>query len=322
MRPASGAFFGPAVVRRYSRGCLSSHAPVDRLADVQAQPIIPFGLFVWAAIAQSDAVIPLAKTGAQKVSQLIKKSPTESLPVLRRLPSYITDRVDTRSADVRARLADSAQNVVGYAAAAGTALAKNAVNVLLDLFVLLFALFFFFRDGPVWYAEAGELLPLNQDHKRRLDRRIHATIIGVVRGTFITSVAQSAVATLAFFIIGLPGALVLGFMTFIATIIPTVGTALIWVPVALYFLFAGPLWKGLFMVAAGVFGIGLIDNIVRPLVVRGDSELPFFWLFFAILGGLQVFGMMGVLLGPLMIAVMPILFDIYRTRYLHGAASS
>jgi predicted PurR-regulated permease PerM len=104
-------------------------------------------------------------------------------------------------------------------------------------------------------------------------------------------------------------------VTFAATLIPSVGTALIWVPVAIYLFIAGLVGKGIFMVLWGILAIGLIDNVVRPLVVGNKADMPFFWLFFAILGGLDAFGIKGLILGPLILGLMPVLLDIYRSRY-------
>jgi predicted PurR-regulated permease PerM len=211
-----------------------------------------------------------------------------------------------------------ASQSVGLAAASGAALAKNTLGFLIAFALLVFSLFFMFRDGNRYYDEWNRLLPMPAGSKRRLDDKIHSTIIGVVRGTFITALAQTLVSVVGFIIVGTPALVLLGLASFAATIIPGIGPALIWAPVAIYYLLAGSYFRGIFLILWGVLVTGLIDNVLRPYVVGKRVDMPVFWLFLSILGGLQSFGIAGVLLGPLVITVLGFLLDIYRDVYLTG----
>jgi predicted PurR-regulated permease PerM len=279
--------------------------------------VVPFGLLVWAAVVQVETLLPSIKPFADRVVSAVRTQSADRLPGAKYLPPFIKKRIDFRSDDMQERVQRLTSTGLSRVATLGGALARNTVTIVFALVIVLFSLFFFFRDGPTWYRQWNDYLPLTKDAKARIDEKVHDTIIGVVRGTFITALAQSSFATVGFFIARIDAALFLGFLSFVATLIPSVGTALVWVPVAIYLFLTGQVGWGIFMVVWG-FIVGLIDNVVRPYVVGDKADLPFFWLFFAILGGLQIFGFKGLVLGPLILALMPVLLDIYRVRFLEA----
>jgi predicted PurR-regulated permease PerM len=278
--------------------------------------VVPLGLLIWAAVVQVDTVLPAVKPVAERVTSAVRSRSLEKLPGFKYVPTFIKQRIDFRSEEMQSRLESLASTGFSRVAALGTALAKNTFTITLNLIIVLFSLFFFFRDGPRWYAAWNNHLPLSKDAKKRIDAKIHDTVIGVVRGTFLTSLAQSTAATIGYFALGIRAALFLGFLTFAATLIPSIGAALVWVPIAILLFIKGSIVKGCILIGWGVVVVGLLDNVLRPIVVGDKADLPFFWLFFAILGGIQVFGFKGLVLGPLILGIMPVLLEIYRSRFL------
>jgi predicted PurR-regulated permease PerM len=147
-------------------------------------------------------------------------------------------------------------------------------------------------------------------------------VTGVARGAMITSLAQGLAATIGFLILGTPSAFLLGFVSMLLSVIPLLGTALVWGPACVYYFWSGSALKGAFLLVWSIAVTGSIDNFLRPWLIGSRENIPFFWLFFSIVGGLQVFGLFGVLLGPLAIAVLTILLDIYRQAYLPPSSHS
>ena len=136
---------------------------------------------------------------------------------------------------------------------------------------------------------------------------------------FLPSLIQGVLATIGYWIIGVDGAILLGALTALMGLLPLVGTFGIWVPTAVFFILKGSLGKGIFLFAWGALVIvGMTDTIIRPYLVGKKAELPLFVLFFALLGGAEVWGAKGILLGPLLAAVAPVLLKMYQQRFLRS----
>jgi len=157
---------------------------------------------------------------------------------------------------------------------------------------------------------------MRQENKERITAKVHDTVIGIVRGLLLTSVIQGLAATLGYMIAGAQAAVLLGVLTSFMGLVPLVGTFGVWVPVGVYFMIHGAYAKGIFVLIWGaVVVVGIMDTFVRPYLVGQKAELPMFVLFLALLGGMEVWGSKGILLGPLLVAIAPVLVDIYREQY-------
>jgi predicted PurR-regulated permease PerM len=138
----------------------------------------------------------------------------------------------------------------------------------------------------------------------------------VVKGVLATALLQGVLAGGAYVVLGVPFALVLAAITALLSLLPVGGTALVWVPVAGYLFVAGPIWKGIAMVTWGsLVVVGLVDNVVKPLVIGHGTQLPTLFLFFSIVGGLAAYGFIGMFLGPILLAVLLTAIHIYEEEY-------
>jgi predicted PurR-regulated permease PerM len=188
--------------------------------------------------------------------------------------------------------AQAAQIVGGIAGA--------ATEALLALFVFVYSVYVFLVDGPAMYDWLEKHAPLELEHTRRLVAAFVETGRGLFVGVGLTGLAQGIVSTITYFALGVPRALVLGLLTCIASLIPSVGTALVWVPVAIGLALAGKTTAAIVMAAVGVLVIGTVDNVMRPVFARfGNLELSTYVLLTSIFGGLAIFGAWGFILGPL-----------------------
>ncbi|MET0591836.1 MAG: AI-2E family transporter [Polyangiaceae bacterium] len=178
--------------------------------------------------------------------------------------------------------------------------AGAATEALLGLFVFFYAVYVFLVDGPKYYQWAEKHIPIKVDHTRRLAAAFNETGRGLFIGVGLTGLTQGIIATITYFALGIPRALVLGLLTCIASLIPSVGTALIWVPVAGGLALSGNFVGAAIMTGVGVGVISTVDNVMRPVFARyGKLDLSSFVLLTAIFGGLAMFGTWGLLLGPL-----------------------
>jgi predicted PurR-regulated permease PerM len=192
---------------------------------------------------------------------------------------------------------------------------KNALAILLNTIVTVFMLFFFLRDGRKITQYVYDLAPLEKADKPLIFGKINDTLAGVVRGQILTSIAQGAASGVVYALVGLPAPHVLGFLTFLATLVPLVGTTAVWVPLAGYLFATQAYSRGAVLTVVGIFFISAIDNVLKPIIIGERTKIPVFLLFIAVLGGLKVYGVTGIFLGPLFVALFFSLVKIYQARY-------
>jgi predicted PurR-regulated permease PerM len=185
----------------------------------------------------------------------------------------------------------------------------GALGLFANFTLALFILFFFFRDGDAMAGRVRGLIPLDPKRKTRLDQRLQEVTRAVVFGTVFTALAQGALLGVGFWITGVPSPVVFGVLAAVASFIPFVGTALVWVPAALYLMAQGVAWKTIFLVAWSVAVVGSADNVLRPMLVSGKARMGTLTVFFGVLGGLAAFGFIGLFLGPVILALVLTLIE-------------
>ena len=179
--------------------------------------------------------------------------------------------------------------------------AGAATQAIIGLFVFFYAVYIFLVDGHDYYQWLEKHVPIEAEYTRRLAAAFNETGRGLFIGVGLTGLTQGVVATITYFALGVPRAFVLGLLTCVSSLIPSVGTGLVWVPVAIGLALAGKTGSAVIMVGVGVGVIGTVDNFMRPIFARfGKLELPVFVLLASIFGGLAIFGVWGLLLGPLL----------------------
>lgn len=203
-----------------------------------------------------------------------------------------------------------------FAAANAASVARNVLAFLVGIGILVFTLFFAFRDGAAFVTYLEESLPMHRDDRRRLFDRLQNTLLAVVQGLAATALLQAVLVGMALWVLGVPFVLLLSVVSFAFAFLPVGGAALVWVPVALGLYAGGDFVKATALMVWGGVVVSAVDNFVRPLVIGGQAQLPTPLLFFGILGGLQVFGFVGLFAGPATIAAFLSIVSIYRERLL------
>ncbi len=214
------------------------------------------------------------------------------------------------SGQVEASLLEGGKVVSTFLLSQGVDFARNALLLATDFLIMLFTLFFVFRDGSQTCDTILRAIPLDEEHKAKIFDRLTTTMKAVVRGTLLSAVAQGATTGVTYYLLGVPFSVFLGALSGLLTLLPIGGSAIVWGPVALYLLFSGAVAKGVLLIGVGVGLVGL-----QPLLVGGNARLPVLPLFLASLGGLAYFGFLGLFLGPVLLAVVLVTFVIYQEEY-------
>ena len=202
------------------------------------------------------------------------------------------------------------QKISGVAMQGSQTLASSALVIGQGTFsftvgfvIMLYLLFFFLKDGAYLTGLILNALPLTKYVKHHLFTKLAAVSKATVKGTVVVAIVQGALGGLAFWFLGVEGSVLWGALMAFLSLVPAVGSAIIWLPVAIYFLAAGPLWKGIFLVVFFIVVIGLVDNILRPLLVGKETRMPDYLVLISTLGGMEIFGLNGFVIGPLIAAL-------------------
>jgi predicted PurR-regulated permease PerM len=219
----------------------------------------------------------------------------------------LLERVGIDIGSVTQKVKDTTVQASGYIATHALAVGQNTAQFLVALTLMLYLTFFLLRDGDALVRLLVRALPLGDDRERLLLQKISEVVGASVRGNLTVATVQGALGGLIFWILGVESPVLWGVTMIFASLIPSVGAALIWAPVAVYFLMTGAIWQGVVLIVFGAGVIGLVDNLLRPLLVGRETKMPDYLVLLSTLGGISVFGLNGFVLGPL-IAVLFINF--------------
>lgn len=218
------------------------------------------------------------------------------------------------AAEIQKQLSDVALKGGQFLAGSVFLIGKGTFNFAVGFGIMLYLLFFLLKDGPYLVRLALEALPLSEHVKHHLFVKFAAVSRATVKGTVVVAIVQGALGGLAFYITGIDGSLLWGALMAFLSIIPAVGSAIIWVPAAIYFFATGMLWQGAFLVGFFVVIIGLVDNILRPLLVGKDTKMPDYLILISTLGGMEIYGINGFVIGPLIAALFIACWNILSGR--------
>jgi predicted PurR-regulated permease PerM len=235
-----------------------------------------------------------------------------SSPVMGRIMGWLGRRVDTSHLDLQGYLLERLESISGAIAGRTLGILGGVVGAIFQVFFTIFTMYYLFRDGNRIYDAMLAAIPLNVAETRQIFDRTHEVIHASVYGVIVIAMVQGTLGGLAFAALGLPSAVVWGVVMFFMSMVPVVGTTVIWGPTAIYLAISGHWGKALALALWGALVIGTIDNLLRPKLVGERAGLHELLIFFSVLGGLQIWGPLGLVLGPVIIAITIALFDIFR----------
>jgi len=192
---------------------------------------------------------------------------------------------------------------------------QNVVGAVLWIFVMFFTLYYFLVESKAIIKKIMYLSPLRDEYESTLTQKFSSMVSATLKGTLIVGVVQGILGGIMFAIAGVPSFAIWAIIMIVLSIIPAIGSGLVWAPVGIIMLFMGDIWQGIFILAFGSVVISFIDNILRPKLVGGDTAIHPLLVFFATLGGIISFGIMGFIIGPVIMALFLALWDIYGKEF-------
>jgi predicted PurR-regulated permease PerM len=236
-----------------------------------------------------------------------------------RLPEWVTAVLDrlglvnfnTLQRRITTAMAQGSQ----FAATQVFNIGQNTFEFVISMFIALYLAFFLIRDGNTVVRAIGRAIPLAPSHKQQLWDKFATVVRATVKGNLLVAAIQGALGGLAFWYLGVGGALLWAVVMAALSLLPAIGAAMVWLPVALYFLATGAIWQGLSLMAYGVLVIGLVDNLLRPVLVGKDTLMPDYVVMITTVGGMAVFGINGFVLGPLIAAMFLAVWHIFGSTH-------
>ncbi|MDN3609096.1 AI-2E family transporter [Vibrio ostreicida] len=271
-------------------------------------------LFVFAAIIQQGSAF------SQNVYQWVSGGGIQALfehPWILKILSLVNTYLpfdEVKPQEVGQKIAAFATSFGSNLVSISAKILGDATNFLLNFFLMLFVLFFLLRDHDKIIAAIRHILPLSRSQEDKLLDEIEQVSKSAVMGSFLTAIAQGLAGGLGMWLAGFPG-LFWGTMMGFASFIPVIGTSLIWIPAAAYLFLSGDTSWAIFLTIWSVVIVGSIDNLLRPFLMQGSGGMNTLMIFFSLLGGLHLFGLIGLIYGPLIFAITMVLFNIYEEEF-------
>lgn len=233
------------------------------------------------------------------------------------LPAWAVNLMERSGIGTLSELRDALSNSVlqgsQLIATEALSIGQNTFEFIVSFAIMLYLLFFLLRDGAALTARINKAIPLSMEHKHHLLGKFTTVVRATVKGNIAVAAAQGILGGFIFWFLDIQGALLWGFVMAILSLLPAVGAGLIWGPVAIYFLFTGAISKGVVLIAFGILVIGLIDNLLRPILVGKDTQIPDYVILISTLGGMVLFGLNGFVIGPVIAALFMAAWDLFAT---------
>lgn len=269
-------------------------------------------------------VVTLAQEGAN-LYQKVQAGDIDLVGYVERSASHIPepvqgmmDRAGIGFAGLKVMLKDASVQATRYFATQALNIGQNAAQFFVAFALMLYLTFFFLRDGTRLVRLLVRALPLGDDRELALLRKVSTVVSATVRGNFVVALVQGSLGGLIFWVLGIEAPLLWGTTMVFASLIPSVGAALIWAPVAAYLLLTGDVVPGVILSVFGAGVIGLVDNLLRPVLVGRDTKMPDYLVLLSTLGGISIFGLNGFVLGPLVAALFLAFWELF-VREFHPA---
>lgn len=291
------------------RGSLAAILTLLLLFVLVAGPISAFvGIVVAQALHVSDQAIPWVQQHVGSGSTfnahdwLVARFPA--------LAPYVPDQ-----AQILETAGRTAKAAGAFLVASATEFTAGTAVVLLNLFVMLYAMFFFFRDGKQIVRKIFYYMPLSHDDEMLLLERLTSVTRATIKGTLVIGIIQGALAGVGFWFAGIDGAAFWGTIMAVLSIVPGIGAALVWLPAVIYLYITGQTLAATLLLAWCVAVVGTIDNVLRPTLVGKDAKMPDLLILIGTLGGLFLFGPIGFIVGPIVCGLFLTIWEIYGATF-------
>ena len=270
--------------------------------------VLPLTLITMAMLREGLAVFEKIRSGQINFGAYFQQ-------VVAALPQWLVrllDRLDLLDINsLQQRLSSGAVQGSQYVATQAISITQNTFDFVVNFGIMLYLLFFLLRDGATLAARIRDAIPMSAGHKRHLFKKFTTVIRATVKGNVAVAAAQGALGGLIFWFLGIQGALLWAVLMGFLSLLPAIGAAVVWLPVAVYFLVTGAIWQGVTLIVYGVLVIGLVDNVLRPILVGKDTQMPDYVVLISTLGGMALFGLNGFVIGPAVAALFIACWDLF-----------
>lgn len=301
-------------VRIAARGS-SGKAAVVMLLGITLIIVIPATVLGILLVGQANVVVENLQSG--EAQDMIRR-----IDVARHLTwvKRIAPNFDPATLSPERMLLPALQQIPGWVARHGGAVIGGVAGLLIGFVFVLLSMYFFYVEGESILAQLSVLSPLPKRYDQEFRERFKDVVDATFRGQLFTGIAQGLMTGIGLAIARVPGAGFWGAVAALLSLIPMVGAAAVWVPATIYLAISAsmgsrPWWQVIFLALWGALPVSLVDNIVRPWAMRGKAQLPAIPLLFAVLGGMQAFGFVGLVIGPLVFSLLMSIINIYKKSF-------
>jgi predicted PurR-regulated permease PerM len=252
------------------------------------------------------SVDQISQESAAKLKQFQER------PWVRRIVSLVSQYTGKESADLAADASQIVSRVSQFLVGVGADVLKGAGGLVFSFFLMFLTMFFLLRDGTQFLELIMATNPLPVEYAAEVLAKFRDLSFATFYGTILTAAVQGAAGGLLLWALGISSPVFWGAVVSLVSLVPIVGTLLIWGPMTAYLLITGHPTKAILLVVLGSLAVGSIDNLLKPMIIRGRTDMHPLLIFMGVLGGMQVFGFLGVLLGPLVVAVFISFLNLYR----------
>ena len=300
-----------APVHRWLSRCMQQRLTLAALATVTiivVMVILPVALIAALLVNEASSVYGRMQSGELNFGRYLQQ-------VFDALPAWAANLLDrfglTSLGAVKDRLSAGLMKGSQFLAAQAINVGQYTLEFIVSLFVMLYLLFFLLRDGDGLSRRIKAAIPLRPEQQRELFDKFAIVVRATTKSTVVVALLQGALGGLIFWFLGIHAPLLWAALMAALSLLPAVGAGLVWLPVAIYFLATGAVWQGVVLIAYGVLVIGLVDNLLRPILVGKDTKIPDYVVLISTLGGIAVFGLNGFVIGPLIAAMFMAVWDIF-----------
>jgi predicted PurR-regulated permease PerM len=276
--------------------------------------ILPLSAVSIAVVHEAAAFSKRLETGEINVQE-----PLQALPRLFTDVTQYLDRFGVDTQRLPQQLSEAALTVSRALGAQVLQIGQHALHFSVLCGVMLYLLFFFLRDGHQIVAAIMRALPLGDSRERRLSAHFASVSRATIKGTLVVALAQGLLGGMLFALLGIQAAVLWGALMEVLSLLPALGSGLVWGPAAVILFATGHTVKALILVGAGVLVIGLVDNLLRPILIGRDTRVPDYLVLLSTLGGLTIIGISGLLIGPIIAALFLSVWDMFAQEHLDNS---
>jgi predicted PurR-regulated permease PerM len=291
-----------------SMGQRNSLAALATVLIIVTMVILPLTLIAASLVQEATSLYQRIQSGELDFGRFFQE-------FLDALPTWATDLLNrfglTNLSAIHERLSAALAQGSKYLAAQALSIGRGTANFIITLLLMLYLLFFFLRDGAELSRRIKNAIPLREGQHRALFSKFTIVTRAMFRGNLLVAAVQGALGGLIFWVLGVHAPVLWAVVMAFLSLLPAVGAAAVWLPVAIYFLVTGAVWEGLVLIAYGAFVIGLVDNLLRPYLVGKDTKMPDYVVLISTLGGIAIFGLDGLVIGPVIAAMFIAIWDIF-----------